>query len=139
MTAIIDANLIVVAGTETSMRGVAARDRLEQWHLAGEDLHAPQLFSYEVASGLRSLQVTASLSRRTTERTLGFLRTLDVTLHPPSSAPVLIAIARRLLQTKAYDAAYIDIALRVGAQLWTLDRSLARNARSAGFPVTLLV
>jgi predicted nucleic acid-binding protein len=38
----------------------------------------------------------------------------------------------------AYDAAYLDLAQRLGAELWTLDGSLARNAAGLGFPVRLV-
>ncbi len=38
----------------------------------------------------------------------------------------------------AYDAAYIALATELGADLWTLDGPLARNAVSAGLPVRLV-
>ena len=48
-----------------------------------------------------------------------------------------IEIALQLGRRSAYDAAYIALAERVGAELWALDGSLVRNARGFGFPVRL--
>ncbi len=64
---------------------------------------------------------------------------LDLALHPPSDGAELVAIAHRLRRRSAYDAAYIDVALQLGAELWTLDVKLARNAESIGYPVRLMV
>jgi predicted nucleic acid-binding protein len=46
--------------------------------------------------------------------------------------------ARRLGHPSAYDAAYLALAERLGAELWTLDGPLARNARASGFAVKLV-
>lgn len=44
------------------------------------------------------------------------------------------ALAARMRLT-TYDAAYLELALRVGAPLATLDQALARAAREAGVAV----
>lgn len=45
--------------------------------------------------------------------------------------------ALRLQRSSAYDAAYIGLAEQLGADLWTLDGPLARNATGVGYPVRL--
>jgi predicted nucleic acid-binding protein len=47
-------------------------------------------------------------------------------------------IALALKRQSAYDAAYIALAEELGAQLWTLDGPLYRNASANGFPVQLI-
>lgn len=138
MSVVIDAN-VVVASAEPTRRGAAARERLGGWVSDAEDVHAPHLFTYEVASALLNLEASSAITPRTTDTTWRLVGSLELTLHPPSSGDALMAIARRLQQRNAYDAGYIDLALQLGAELWTLDGRLARNARSVGFPVILLV
>jgi predicted nucleic acid-binding protein len=60
-------------------------------------------------------------------------------LHPPSSGATLVSIARRLRRSSAHDAAYVDLAMQLQAELWTLDVKLAHNAESLGYPVRLMV
>jgi predicted nucleic acid-binding protein len=69
----------------------------------------------------------------------GAVDALELIVHPPSSGAALVAITRSLRRRSAYDAAYIDLALRLRTELLTFDGKLARNARSIGFPVRLLV
>jgi predicted nucleic acid-binding protein len=79
------------------------------------------------------------LSDRASDDMWNLVDVLDLTFHPPSSGAALVGIALRLGRRSAYDAAYIDLALRLPAELWTLDGNLARNAASVGFPVKLVV
>jgi predicted nucleic acid-binding protein len=45
----------------------------------------------------------------------------------------VVEIALALKRQNAYDAAYIALAEDLGAELWTLDGPLYRNAHGLGF------
>jgi predicted nucleic acid-binding protein len=138
VSVVLDASIVVAAAT-ASRQHTAARERLDRWVGDAEDLHAPQLFMYDVASAVTGLEAGGDLSGRARDDVWSLIDVLDLTFHPPSSGAALVAIALRLGRHSAYDAAYIDLALQLQAELWTLDGKLARNAASVGFPVTLVV
>jgi len=138
VSAVIDANIVIAAATP-SPRRTAARYRLERWLTYSTDLHAPQLLVYEVASALTGLESTGVVTPQASDDVWRLIDALDLTLHPASSGAALIAIALRLHRRSAYDAAYIDLALVLRTELWTLDAKLTRNATAAGFPVNLVV
>lgn len=60
------------------------------------------------------------------------------TLHALEEGPAVVAMTQRLERKSAYDAAYVVLADRLGAELWTLDGPLARNAGPRGLPVRLI-
>lgn len=138
MSVVVDANILVTAAT-SSPRRAAARYRLERWLTEATDLHAPHLLVYEVASALTSLEAAGLLTTKGSDDVWSLIDAIDLTLHPASSGAALTAIAFRLRRRSAYDAAYIDLALVLKAELWTLDAKLVRSAVSAGFPVKLVV
>ena len=68
------------------------------------------------------------------------------TLHAPellryeaANALTRAVVAGHLARDRAaYHAAYVILAQSLGAELWTLDGPLARNARGLGMPVRLV-
>jgi predicted nucleic acid-binding protein len=50
----------------------------------------------------------------------------------------VVELTQTLQRKSAYDAVYVALAQQLGAQLWTLDGRLARNAQSRGLPVQLI-
>jgi predicted nucleic acid-binding protein len=62
---------------------------------------------------------------------------LDLIFHIAPDKARAIEIALELERHSAYDAAYLALSEELGAELWTLDGRLARNA-SGRYPVRLV-
>ena len=64
---------------------------------------------------------------------------VPVTYHPlRADREQAVQIALGLARKSAYDVAYLALARRLGAPLWTFDGPLARHARERGYPVHLI-
>lgn len=137
MSVVIDANLLVVLALDRG-RAAAVEARLREWESAGEELHAPELLRYEIASALARAVAADQLEASDVTTAWEQIVALPVTLHSLDEGPAAVDIAERLERRSAYDAAYIALAQRLGADLWTLDGPLARNARSRDLPVHLI-
>jgi predicted nucleic acid-binding protein len=109
LSVVLDASALVVLALDRR-RASAVEARLREWDEAGEALHAPELLRYEAANALARA----------------------------AAAGQLPASPQRLERKSAYDAAYLVLADRLGAELWTLDGPLARSAGSRGLSVRLI-
>lgn len=138
MAVVVDANLLVVM-VSGDARGPSASEQIEAWITADEELHAPELLTYELASAFTRLVASRSISSPQVRLAWEALDALPIVRHPLSDdLPAVVDIALKLKRQSAYDAAYIALARQLGAVLWTLDGPLARNAGTAGLPVRLL-
>lgn len=108
--------------------------KLVAWAGQGEDLHAPHLLTYEVASALTRLGVVGRLVGPAIAEAWRRIQAIPLELHAPRQVPELMAIAMRMNRTSAFDAAYIDLALRLGTELWTLDGPPCSQRSRAGIP-----
>ena len=105
---------------------------------AGSMAVVPTLWSYEVLNVL----VTAQRRKRMTQaQALRFWRGLqsfsiriDENHQTSHSSLELMSLAEQHHLT-AYDAAYLELALREGLPLATLDESLKKAAKAAGVPI----
>jgi hypothetical protein len=61
LSVVVDSNLFVAVETK-ARQGSAIRAQLRDWRQNGEDLHAPWLFRFEVASALTRLGASHSIS-----------------------------------------------------------------------------
>jgi predicted nucleic acid-binding protein len=127
MPFVLDASIVLDwALEERRAAAEAARQRL-----IGDTALVPSLWWFEVRNGL----VIAERRRRTSaEISAAFLRQLagfPVVIAPLSDETALLTLARRHGLT-AYDAAYLELALRDGLDLATLDTELADAARAEG-------
>ncbi len=137
MAIVLDASLLVVLASGDP-RQPAAQRLIRRWIDAGEDLHAPELLPYEVANGLTRLVGAGAFPVGRVREAWSTLMALPITYHPlGADGEQAIAVALQLGRRSAYDAAYLTLAQRLGAQLWTFDGPLARNAAGLGFPVHL--
>ena len=96
----------------------------------------PGLWSLEVANVLACAESVGLVSEARSETFIAMLQQLDISVDPATSAQALAAtlqLARRH-NMSAYDAAYLELALRTGLALAlaTLDEKLSKAARKAG-------
>lgn len=95
-------------------------------------IHVPALWHLELANvllvALKRKRLTAAEAREA-ERLAMVLPVVTDPAQPTLST--LFALGREYGLT-AYDAAYLELALRLGLPLATLDAALARAARKAG-------
>lgn len=92
--------------------------------MEGQELAAPTLLPYEVASICLKKIAARPHEKRLVLDALALFPALDVKLlGVPPTAAAKIALRRRL---SAYDASYLWLAAELGASLLTLDNALAR-------------
>lgn len=138
MAIVLDANLLVALAVDDD-RAPAVTDLLQRWLATGEELHAPALLPYEVASGLTRLAAGGYFAVERLPEAWREIMAIPITYHAlQEQGNQVIDIALRLRRQSAYDAAYISLTQQVEAELWTFDGPLARNAAALGFPVHLI-
>ena len=115
----------------------AVSELLDRWDAEGVQLHAPLLTQYEVASALTRRRVRDGLSAEDASEALAIIEALDVTFDLTPNNVRAVEIAVELERHSAYDAAYLALAERLSAEVWTLDGPLVRNARGR-HPVRLI-
>jgi predicted nucleic acid-binding protein len=97
-------------------------------------VEVPAIWPFEVANklylGLQKGRLTTS---ELDEAFAGF-RLLDLQVHPPASLSLLTLSAQRFGLT-AYDAAFVELALRLGQPLATLDQKMRASALATGVVV----
>jgi predicted nucleic acid-binding protein len=100
--------------------------------LAVEGLVAPALVMWEVANICATKQRRGLLTAEEAQEALDLFLSLPIDLDAElTSLSDGLALARRHGLT-AYDAAYLELAARVGGALATLDKALTRAARAEG-------
>jgi predicted nucleic acid-binding protein len=134
---VVDANLFV-ALVSGDQRGDRVLEQLIQWIDADVEIHAPMLARYEFTNALTRLLVAGAFQLDKVEAAWNDLSLLPVTYHTITNAKRTVEIALGLGRQTAYDAAYLELAERIKAELWTLDGPLYRNAVGLDFPVRLL-
>ena len=137
MTVVLDSNVAVALALD-SERASAVEGRLRAWEEAKEALHAPSLFRFEVASALTRSIVAGKIDSADAKVAWQRIVAIEISLHGLVDGPAVIAVARKLKRESAYDAAYIALAEELGAELWTLDGPLYRNAVGVDLPVRLI-
>ena len=134
MTIVLDCSVTLAWCLPDEDQGVAAAMLNEA---AQDGALAPWIWPYELANGLLQAE---SRGRLTSQRTVTFLAGLNrlaVVVESEQPERVLSEIRQlgQMHRLTAYDAAYLDLALRTKSSLATFDKRLAAAARSAGVNV----
>jgi len=95
----------------------------------GKTFAAPGLLYYEVGNALHRYTVRQQLTANEAGELLELALALNLELdHEPELHCRALRLAAELALPAAYDAHYVALAQRLGAELWTADQRLARAA-----------
>jgi predicted nucleic acid-binding protein len=117
----------------------AGVDYAEATLVALKDAQAvvPSLWALEVANVVAKLEAKAIVTEADSQRYVALLGQLHIVTDPATATHALgdtLNLARRY-RLSAYDAAYLELALRTGLPLATLDAGLAKAAATAGVQI----
>lgn len=104
--------------------------------LAHSEAVVPSLWALEAANVIAKAEARGLVSEARSQAFVSLLDRLNIVTDTGTAAHALhdtLHLARRH-RLSAYDAAYLELALRLGAPLATLDADLARAAKDAGLP-----
>lgn len=98
---------------------------------------APQLWPIEALNGLLTAERRGRIDGETRRRLAGLLQELPIEIDDETASRSWTTTARLAEQhgLTAYDAAYLELAVRRGAPLATSDTALIAAAKAAGVPL----
>ena len=130
MSFVADASIVLAwAFDEVHPHAVSARERVRS-----EEIVVPSLWWFELRNALVMGERRGRITERDTARFLRSLSRLPVTIDGMPNEMDLLALARRHRLT-VYDAAYLELSIRDGLALATLDGELGAAARVEGIPL----
>ncbi|MBP8018911.1 MAG: type II toxin-antitoxin system VapC family toxin [Hylemonella sp.] len=97
----------------------------------------PSLLALETANVVAKVESKGLVTEADSQRFISLLGQLNIVTDQATAAHALgdtLNLARRY-KLSAYDAAYLELALRTGLPLATLDAGLAKAAITAGVPI----
>jgi predicted nucleic acid-binding protein len=98
---------------------------------------APQLWPIEALNGLLSAERRGRIDGGTRRRLAGFLRDLPIGIDDETAGQTWGATAQlaELHRLTSYDAAYLELAVRLALPLATSDKPLIAAAQALGVPL----
>lgn len=97
----------------------------------------PSLWALEAANVITKMENRGEVTEARTQGFIALLAQLNITEDKATAAHALgetLNLARRY-KLSSYDAAYLELALRAGLAIATLDADLAKAAKKAGVPL----
>ncbi|MDR2093512.1 MAG: type II toxin-antitoxin system VapC family toxin [Azoarcus sp.] len=97
----------------------------------------PSLWSLEVGNVIAKLEAKNIVTEADSQRFIALLGQLDIVTDAMTASRALgdtLNLARRY-KLSVYDAAYLELALRTGRPMATLDADLTEAANLAGIPI----
>ena len=127
---VIDANLAIRAVLPTGEKDLALA-RLVAWHQNRVDLYAPDILVPEAISVIRKFVYERWITEEEGQDAAQdvFRLGVKVILSDAALGQSALAWAGRLGQARAYDAFYLALAERLGAELWTGDTKLYHRSQ----------
>jgi predicted nucleic acid-binding protein len=111
----------------------------EEWHAAGRPFVAPCLLHYEVANALYRYERAGEMTEVEVQQALDAALGLPVRLvDDPALHVAAVLLARRLGLSATYEAHYVAVAERLGAEFCTADRRLADRVRGGAVRILLV-
>ena len=97
----------------------------------------PAIWPYEVTNVLIFAGRQKRISQNKVIQFLRELQSFDITIDPQNSSRIFqdVLSVAQMHKLTAYDAAYLELALREGLPIATLDRGLRRAADAAGVKI----
>jgi predicted nucleic acid-binding protein len=128
---VVDASILAsfALADERQPRALAVVERLRS-----ETALAPCLLFFQIRNVLLVSERRHRLALEETEELLQIIARLPIAIDFECDERRLMPLARKHRLT-AYDAAYLELALREGAALATLDAELERAARAEGVAI----
>ena len=140
MSFVLDASVALLwLVPQTNPEGVGYADMVLR-ALRDTQAVVPSLFGLEIANVIAKVEGKAIVTEADSQRFVALLGQLDIAADPKTMAHALgdtLNLARRY-RLSAYDAAYLELALRTGLPLATLDAELAKAATTAGLSIFAL-
>ncbi len=98
---------------------------------------APSIWPLEVANVLLAAERSNRLSEADSARFISLLTELPITIEqePPERIMKEILVLARRHQLSSYDASYLDLAMRQGLPIATLDNGLIAAAQQTQVPI----
>ncbi|MEW7978288.1 MAG: type II toxin-antitoxin system VapC family toxin [Candidatus Sedimenticola endophacoides] len=112
-----------------------AADVLEA--LKDSEAIVPSLLALEIANVVAKLESKGVVTEADSQRYIAILGRLSISVDQATAVHALgdtLNLARRY-KLSAYDAAYLELSLRTGMPLATLDAGLAKAATTAGVSI----
>lgn len=126
----VDANFIVglvsSAPSETRFRNLWS-----QWRESVHRIVAPALIYYEISNAFHRLTVGGLLLPERASQFLEDALSLNITLYSDAELHQhALTLAKQLMLPATYDAHYLTLAQRLGAEFWTADRRLVQSVQA---------
>ncbi len=124
--AVVDAS-VIAAFLLREKEGGCLDPLLDEVARAQAVLHVPSHFHHEILNVLTMASRKNRISLQTRRQREGELDVIPLVVDAPPDARIRRSISALADQHEltVYDAAYLELALRVGAELWTLDHHLS--------------
>ena len=106
-------------------------------HLGGQDAAVPAIWPLEVANALLVAERRKRLTQADAARFTSLVRALPIEIDGQTASRALsdtMALARRETLSSC-DAAYLELAMRLGLPLATIDKALKKTARRIGVEI----